>query len=300
MFTAKGSNSQLLRVAETAWGTTPVTPTGTFSRYTGHTLNPDRGSFESKEIRGDRQTADLRLGILTGMGDLDFELSALAHDDLIEAALGGTWATNVLAVGSTRHSFTMEAGHPDIGQYMSYTGVLVDKMSFDFKPDGMVTGKFGLVAKSATSGTASVFGTTAAAPTASPMDTFSGLIKLGGAAIAIVSGLTLDLNNGIETAKVLGQNSLADANQGRASISGLMTVYFQDATAQNLFLNETESSLEVKAVNGINSYDFLMSRVKFTGAKKQVTKEGLLTYDLPYTALAPLTGTNTALKITRV
>ena len=121
-----------------------------------------------------------------------------------------------------------------------------------------------------------------------------------GSTIAIVSALTLNLDNGIEMAKVIGQNSLADANLGRAAISGSMTVYFQDATAQNLFLDETESSLEVKAVNGSDSYDFLMGRVKFTGAKKQVNKEGLLTYDMPFTALAPLSGTDTALKITRV
>lgn len=300
MSTAKGSNSQLLRVAEVTWGTTPDTPEGTFTRYTGHTLNPERGSFESKEIRSDRQTADLRLGILMGAGDLDFELSAGAYDDLFEAALGGTWATDVLKIGTTRKSFTMEVGHPDIGQYMSYKGVLVDKLSLDFKPDGIVTGKFSLVAKDPTDGTATVFSTTEDAPTGSPMDTGSGLIKLGGSTIAIVSALTLNLDNDIEMAKVIGQNSLADANLCRAAISGSMTVYFQDATAQNLFLDKTESSLEVKAVNGSDSYDFLMGRVKFTGAKKPVNKEGLLTYDMPFTALAPLTGTDTALKITRV
>jgi hypothetical protein len=297
--TAAGSQSQLLRIAETTWGTTPATPTGIFTRFTGVTLNPERSSFDSKEIRSDRQTADVRMGILTGAGDLDFELSAGAFDDLFEACLGGTWATDVLKIGSTRKSFTMEMGHPDIGAYQKHLGVLVDKFSLSFVPEGIVTGKFSLISKSVAAGATSAFGTTTAAPTDSPMDSFSGTIKLAGAVVANITKADLALDNGIETAKVLGQNSLADAVLGRASVSGTLTALFQDQTMLNMFLNETETSLELKAAFGTKSYILDMARIKFSGAKGGITKEGLISYDMPFMALAPTTGTDTTLKITR-
>jgi hypothetical protein len=131
------------------------------------------------------------------------------------------------------------------------------------------------------------------------MDSFSGYLKLGGTTLATVTSADLALDNGIETAKVLGQNSLADAVMGRASVSGSITALFQDGTMLDMFLNETETSLEIQSAFSTKSYIFHMDRIKFSGAKNAITKEGLLALDMPFMALAPTSGTNTTLMITR-
>lgn len=294
-----GSASQLLRIAETTWGTTPSpTPVGIATRYTGLSLNPVKDTFESKEIRADRQTADLRHGILMGVGDIDVEHSNAAYDDFLESAMFAAWATDTLEIGSTRKSFTLEIGHTGINQFIFFTGCVVDKMSVSMKPGEIVTGKFSIKAQDCDQGTSTVFsGGTTAAATGTPYDTFTGTISEGGSGIGIVTALDFTLDNQLEEAKVIGSSSLYDLAPQRAKITGTLSAFFENATLLNKFLDETASSLSVTAAAGSKSLTFAMANIKYTGAKIDVNKEGLLVVDMPFVALYH--ATDSALKITR-
>jgi hypothetical protein len=292
-----GANSQLLRIAEVTWGTTPTTPTGIFTRYTGLSLNPVKDVFESKEIRNDRQTSDLRHGILMGVGDIDVEHSNAAYDDLLESAMFSAWSTNDLLIGSTRKSFTMEVGHTGVAQYISFTGCVVDKMQISFKPGEIVTGKFSIKAQDAARAGTTLFSATSAAATGLPYDTFTGTITEGGSPIATVTALDFTLDNQLEEAKVIGSSSLYDLQPKRAKITGTLTAFFTDGSLLDKFLAETASSLVVSAAAGTKSLTFDFSNIKYTGGKVDVNTEGLLAIDLPFVALYH--ATDTALKITR-
>lgn len=61
----------------------------------GLTLSKD--TFQSAEIRSDRQIADFRHGTKRVQGPVDGELSPLTYGDWFEAALRGTWAAAVTA-----------------------------------------------------------------------------------------------------------------------------------------------------------------------------------------------------------
>jgi hypothetical protein len=64
-------------------------------RRISSSLALNRDSFVSNEVRTDRQVNDLRMGMRSGRGSVDCELANASFDALLEAALGGTWATGV-------------------------------------------------------------------------------------------------------------------------------------------------------------------------------------------------------------
>jgi hypothetical protein len=296
-----GSKTQLLRIAEVTWGTTPATPNMTKTRFTDVSLDPVMSMIESKEIRADRMTSDVRGTTLNGEGDIGFELCPGDFDDLMEAAMGGAWTANVLKAGVTQKSFTLEVGHLGINQYKLLTGCLIDKFSLSIKPGAIVTGKFSIISEDyAVNGTTAAAGTTAASSN-SPYDAQQSamVVKEGGTTSAIITGLDFTLDNGIEKATILGKKGLAGVQFGRSKITGTLTALFQDATLLSKFMAETASSIEVKLVSGTKSHDFLFGNVKYTGGKSDVTTEGLLAVSMPFTALYDsVTGSN--LQITRV
>ena len=95
---AVGVRTQLLRIAESTWGTTPGTPNMTKTRYTTADLGANVDFIESKEIRSDRLTSDLRQGVLSGKGSIDAELISGAYDDLLAAMMGSAWQSNAIAM----------------------------------------------------------------------------------------------------------------------------------------------------------------------------------------------------------
>ncbi len=278
-----------------------ISPNMTKTRFTDVSLDPVMAMIESKEIRGDRMTSDVRGTTLTGEGSVGFEFSPGDFDDLLEAALGGTWTTNILKSGLNQKSFTMEVGHLGISQYKLITGCLIDKFSLSIKPGAIVTGKYDVIGKGfAISGTTAATSTTASGGL-SPYDSqnAAGVMKEGGVTSAIITGLDFTIDNSTEKPLVVGSKNLVGAQFGRSKITGTLTALFQDAAMLSKFIAETPSSIECKLSNGTKSHDFLFGNVKYTGGKSDVTTEGLLAVSLPFTALYDaVTGSN--LQITRV
>lgn len=297
---AEGSRRYLAYVAETVWGTTPGTPALKMLRNTGGGgIKVDRQSLQSQEMRSDRAVADLRLGNKQPSLEVPFEFSYGSFDDLLEAALFGTWATNVLKQGTTRKSFTIEEGFADLAQYQQMLGAMVNSLSLSISPNAIVSGSFGLIGKSASAFGATIDAAPDAAPTTSPFDSYTGSIKEGGGAVAVVTALSLSLQNGLEALFSLFASEAQRIGAGRANLTGSVSAYFDSVALANKFLNETESSLEFTLTDGAgNDYTFLIPRIKYTGATKSISENKILV-DLPYQALHDSV-TGTCLQITRV
>jgi hypothetical protein len=86
---------------------------------------------------------------------------------------------------------------------------------------------------------------------------------------------------------------------GRANLTGNLSIFFENATLANKFLDETESALifTLTDLKG-NSYRFTIPRIKYTGATKSITENNTV-LDFPFQALADST-TSTCLIIDRV
>lgn len=301
---ANGSLHSLYLIPEATYGTTPANPALLTVRHTGCSLGLDKDSMQSEELRADRQIADFRMGQNKVGGGIDTEISTdVQFTTLLEALLGGTWATNVLKAGTTRRWFSMLRKFGDAGfdkPYLLFTGVEVASAEFKITPDKIATCSFDTVAKtqtvSATPPTGATFPATAVA--ASPMDAFTGTIKEGGSVIGVVSDLSFKLDNGVDRRFVIGSKDTILPQIGRSNVTGSMTAYFESATMLEKFVNETQSSLEFTLTAGAKTLTFLLPAIKYTGGKPDVSGEGSITLQMPFQAVYDATEA-TNIKITR-
>jgi hypothetical protein len=299
---AQGSRSSLAYIAETAFGTTPATPTFANLPINSHSLDLTKDRVEGNEIQADRMPRIDRHGNKQATGSLEVDLRKGDFDELIESAFLNSYVTDVLKVGTTPKFFSMEDAANDISQFRLFTGLSVSSMSVSIAPNQMVTGSFDMVGKSMTQSAAT--GSTGGAPTASsantPFDSYSGTISDGGAGISIVTSIDFSLTNSFAPTFVVGSDSAQQLEFGRAVVEGTMTVYYEDETLINKFLNETESSISVTVNDptGASAYTFDFPRVKYNGASVPLQNPQSRLITLPFVALYDTTE-NTNLKLTR-
>ncbi len=106
---ANTSDTRLAFVKETAWSETPTEPAFTNLRLTSENMQWAKETVRSNEIRPDRNIVDEIQVSRSSAGNVDFELSYGAFDDLIESAMFSEWATNKIKNGADAgHSFTVE------------------------------------------------------------------------------------------------------------------------------------------------------------------------------------------------
>lgn len=297
---ATGSRHGLRYIAEVDPGVTPTTPEMVSLRHKTCGLVLSKESLTSEELRDDRQIADFRLAGDKVGGDIGFELSYGEYDGLLEAALGGTWATNILKAGTALKTFTFERAFLNIGAFARFGGCAIKTLNLSIKPNAMVTGTFGIVGMSGVYETTALDESPTASQTNPPLDAFSGGLKEAGTTIAVVTGIDLTLDNGTEPHSVVGQKQAAFLSQGRSKLTGSATVFFTDLTLLNKFRNETETSLEITVGSGsAKSYKILIPRLKFSGGDNPTQNEGPQTLTMPFQALRdPVTSTN--IQITRI
>jgi len=99
----------------------PAATGGQILRRTGCTLDLAKDTYQSNEIRADRQIGDYRHGVKRVQGSLTGELSCGTYFDLIEAAMRGTKASAVakseaeltsVAMDGTLSTITYGGGNP--------------------------------------------------------------------------------------------------------------------------------------------------------------------------------------------
>lgn len=82
---------RFLKEDDNAWGTTPSTGRTREMRYTGSTINANKETAVSEEIRADRMVSDYIETGARSAGEINIEYSAGSHDDLMEAFVYGAW-----------------------------------------------------------------------------------------------------------------------------------------------------------------------------------------------------------------
>ena len=297
---AQGSRSSLSYIVESTFGTTPV---GNFTNlpFSTHSLNLSKDRVAGNDIQSDRMPRVDRHGNRQVAGDIVADLRDGDYDTFLEAAMLNSWSTNVLKVGTTPKFFSIEDYAADIDQARLFTGCTVNTMGVSLAPNQMVTTTFGMVGKDMTIGGTEK--TQDAASGAAPFDAYSGNLKIAThgsslASAAIVTGMDFTLTNGYAPTFVIGDDSAPSLEFGRAEVEGTLSVYFEDATQINRFVNETETALEVEVGDGTNTMTFLFPRTKINSADVGVDGPTSRVISMSFVGLYDTTeGTN--LKITR-
>ncbi len=286
---ADGARHALSYIVESSYGVCPGTPGFTPIRHRGISGGLTKDTFISETLRSDRQIEDMRHGAKKIAFDIPIELSYTSFDPLIEATLCGTWSADVCKAGTTRRSYTIESDFADIttGRYHRFLGCVFNTMQLQINANAMVTGSFGVVGQDITVADAAVAGATYADPaTTSPFDSFSGTIDEGGSPIAVVTEISLNLDNGVAPRFVVGSDLTLLPSMLRSTLTGQVTAYFENSTLLNKFVNETESSIEVVLEDlAGNTHTIYLPRIKYTGGPVNVQGFGPITIALPFQAL---------------
>ena len=298
---AQGSRSSLSFIKENddSFGETPLS--GNFQNlpFTSHSLNMTKDRVEGTDIQADRMSRVDRHGNRTVAGEIQGDLRDYDFDDLIQAAMMGTWTADVLKVGTEFRSFTFQDYAADIDQARLFTGCAINTMSVSLAPNAMVAGTFGIVGKDMTIGTSER--SQDAATDASPFDAYSGDLEIGGTTSAIVTAMDFTLTNGVAPTFVVGDDSAPSLEVGNAVIEGSLSVYFEDEAMINRFINETETSLKVTVGDNAgtpNTLEFFFPRCKINSADVGVDGPTSRMIAMSFVALRDDTEA-TSLRITR-
>jgi len=295
---AQGSRSSLSYITETTFGTTPA---GNFQNlpFTSHSLNMTKDRVEGTDIQADRMSRVDRHGNRQVAGDIVGDLRDGDFDELLESAMLSAWSTNVLKIGTTPKYFSIEDYAADIDQARLFTGCSVNSLAVSLAPNAMVTGTFGLVGKSMT--LSATEKTQDAASGASPFDSYSGDLEIGGSTSAIVTAMDFTLTNSFAPTFVVGDDSAPALEVGNAVVEGTLSAYFEDASLINRFVNETETPLKVTVGDNAgtpNTMEFFFPRCKINSADVGVEGPTSRIVNLSFVALRdPTEATN--LRITR-
>lgn len=192
------------------------------------------------------------------------------------------------STGHTNDSYTIEHWFSDIAQDEYFTGCRIASLDISLPPTGIATIDIGVMGKDMVTGTAAYFSSPTAATTTGLLTAVSGVLRVAGATVAVVTGLSIRVDGGMSTGAVVGANTTPDVFPGRVKVNGQLTAYFQDATLRDLFVNETTFAISaVFYASTSATSDFIaisLPYCKSGGATKSDGEQGLQ-LTMPFQAL---------------
>lgn len=212
--------------------------------------------------------------------------------------------TFVPTSGHTDLSFTIEHYYSDIVQSEAFTGCKVDKVAINLPPTGMATIMLDFMGQNVVPAAIQYFTAPVAATTTGVMAAVNGVCRVNGTTVAILTGLSINIDPGFTGDPVVGSNVVPNLFPGTVSVTGQATAYFLDTTLRDAFYNETEIDLyAVLTADNSAAADFVafgLPRIKLGGAAKNDGQGGLV-QTIPFTALYnKLGGTGTATEATTI
>lgn len=356
---------------------------GQILRRVSSSLKLAKDTYQSQEIRSDRQIADFRHGIKRVTGSISGEFSPATYWDFIEAACRGTKASAITAgptdftsvaadngtstfilaggnpvtkgfrvgdimrltlmsdndnnsknflitgfsggnsrtiavypapdtqtadttftmatVGKTvsvpsssfvSRKFGVEIYNQDLDIYRLFTECRVGGFNIQLPATGLSTIEFPMMGRdmeTGSGGSAPFFVSPTAAGTTGIFAAVNGLLRVGGAAVGVVTGLNIQMNLNPSSDAVVGQNFVPEIFLGRANVTGQVTAMFESLTLINDFKNETEVDLlaYLTTTSDVNSpaCSIYLPRLKFGDGTPADQGEGAQIITLPFQAL---------------
>ena len=293
---AQATNSQrrITFIKESTFGVTPTTPQTQELEIVGFDGELTADTLVSKSINANRQVSRSRRGNTSTEGSLSFELTPDNYDWLLEAIFQSTFTTNVLKVGSTQPSFSIEESFLDIDQHRVFTGTVFNNLSVSATTDDYVTPEATFIGAAVGAFSSTSIDETPTAVTAK--DRFyheGGTFNEGGSAVGTLTSIKLDMTNNVSGNKALGTVGYRNITSGRFQLTGTVEGTFESAAFYNKFKNNTESSLEFTLVAGEQTLTFKISKLNYTEGKIDASGDGPCIVNLNFTAAFDATDAST-------
>jgi len=288
MANATNALSRIGIIKESVLGTTPATPTLESQRFSSTNFSVERSELEDTSKANTRQKLYVKTGNKTVNGSLSGPLAHNNYDVLLESVMFNEWDTNVLKLGDTLVSMTVEENASDITQYKINRGVVANSMTVTSPADGLSTISFDFLGMSQEmSGTSVSASPYTAQAVRQPMTHCGGTINEGGTAIGIVTEIDFTISNNLSSQFVWGDCDPSDIIEGRVDVTGTMSVLFSDAALYNKFMDDTSTSIDFELDDGDgNTIKFDMPNVRYTGADMPIDEgSGPRIITLPFRAV---------------
>ena len=286
---ANSISHTLYYVKETDYGVTPSNPAFTGIPITGCTMGLTSSQIISESIRDDRQLVDIRNGTASTDGDISCELQHGVLDDLIEAAMCGAWNSGDVKSEQTQRSFTflryfssLTAGD---NAYEIITGVVLTGAAFDVGAEKLSTVVFNCLGKDITSSATAPSGAVLTdVPPIPGYDSFTGTMVTGGVTQNLALTAAITLANGQAPRFVIGSNRTIAPILKRASVTGTITLHFEDHDALDNYYAGNSSSLVFSMVDPAgNTMQLNVPELLYTGGRPDVSGESDIILTLPFT-----------------
>lgn len=199
---------------------------------------------------------------------------------------------SIPSTGFVARKFAIEKFFSDIDISELFTECRIAGFNIQLPATGMATIDFPMMGRDMEiyTGASAPFFTSPTAETATGIfAAVNGLLRVQGAVVGVVTGLTISNNRNPSADAVVGQNFPPEVFIGRNVITGQMTAELQDETFINYFKNETEidilAYLTTTSAIGSPAVSIHLPRVKFGDADVPLQGEGAQTISLPFQAL---------------
>lgn len=192
-------------------------------------------------------------------------VSARASGDTVTGVVVGK-KTFIPASGHTDLSYSIEEWHSDVSLSHLYTGCKVGTIDIDMPTTGMTTIAVGFMGKGLTTAGSAYYTTPTAATTTGILSAVTGTVLINGTAVATVTAAKIRINRNLTQAQVIGSNNIATTFTGKFDVTGEFTVYLENGTYRDYFINEDEISLVLRndatTAAASDSMVFVMPRLK--------------------------------------
>lgn len=274
------------RVRESTEGTTPTNSTAWLTAcVTSETLSADPQTQTSAKqcpgAAGRMAGAPVVTQVNTG-GAINSELSAGDYDDLLEAALQGAWASNVLTVGTTNYFYTLEKAYADQTKYLQLKGQHVTGVSIGSgSGPASFTANFlgGVAIANAGSSLVGSGSETAESGEASMNGAGIGSLEIDGSGVtqgnatAIFTTLNFTLSNNSAPRLGLGQTTPYGVRHGDATFTGRIEGLLTGSTGWDLYeraLANNDLDIKWTITENSKSYTFDFPKVKVRGPAPRI------------------------------
>ena len=202
--------------------------------------------------------------------------------------------TFIPETGHTDDSYTVEEFYADIGQSEVFTGNKVNTIGLQLPASGLTTIDIGFMGKDLKqTGTTQYFTSPTAQASTGIFASVNGALIIDGAVVALVTSLSININNNISGDAVVGSNSKPDLYLGRCLVDGECSYYFIDGALRDKFKDEVEASLVVALTTSnaknADAISIVLPRIKLNGSSKSDGEQGIVV-SAPFQALKNAVG----------
>jgi Phage tail tube protein len=275
---------------ETVLGVTPVVLTGAkqFPCNASRGMSSGRAPIRPGIIRSDGQTGSSRLGLETVTGEFTADFIPDVFDEIIEAGVRGTWASDILEPGATptKRTFTFEIYEVANGIRRVFNGVRVISLGFGLTPTGMATITVGFQGiKGLTPAVGASIWTSPTLYNGAGMVPIDAAISFNGVARTTITGYDFTIGTGAENVAVIGSIYSPDVYDGNLSGSGTVRAIRAAIADEVAFRAETRQAIAVvlaASAGGPAELTITLPRVMYTGFDYGIGGTGPVVATLPF------------------